>query len=192
MWFNKNSTCLGQTRELNGTSLLEYIDKVNITNTSIMFDDSGGVLGSYEIFNYQATFSSTGDITGYKYVAVGTWLSGKLTIVNDTDMQFGLKSDDSLRREPIKSQCGGCRPGMYVRDIPGSCCALCEPCLGANFSSNPKAITVSLWGRCGETIHFQALSQFPRPQPCTVTPWAIPSLIITYIGVLCVAATAVI
>ena len=99
--FNENSTCLGQTRELNDTSLLEYIDKVNITNTSITFDDSGGVLGSYEICNYQATFSYTGDINGYKYVTVGTWLSGKLTIVNGTDMQFGLKSDGSLRREPM-------------------------------------------------------------------------------------------
>ena len=68
LWLNESGRCLGQSRELNGSSLLEYLDKVNfksITNNNVFFSESGSVLGSYEVLNYQATFSSSGEITGY-------------------------------------------------------------------------------------------------------------------------------
>ena len=146
LWFKNNGTCFGQSRDLNGTTLLEYLSKVHftsITNHSIAFDESGSVQGFYEILNYQATFSADGDVTGYKFVSVGTWASGNdtesLSLRDDVDLQYGLNSDDSLRTEPVESHCGRCSPGTYVRDIAGSCCAICEHCLGSNYSSEPLA-----------------------------------------------------
>ena len=68
LWFKNNGKCFGQSRDLNGTTLLEYLRKVNftsITNHSIAFDELGSVQGFYEILNYQATFSADGDVTGY-------------------------------------------------------------------------------------------------------------------------------
>ena len=55
LWFKNNGTCFGQSRDLNGPTLLEYLSKVNftsITNNSIAFDESGSVQGFYEILNY--------------------------------------------------------------------------------------------------------------------------------------------
>ena len=53
---------VGQTRELNGSVLLEYISKLdfvnNITGNRIMFDSQGNVEGRYEILNYQASGAS--------------------------------------------------------------------------------------------------------------------------------------
>jgi hypothetical protein len=201
LWLNESGRCMGQSRELNGSSLLEYLDKVNfksITNNTVFFSESGSVLGSYEVFNYQASFSSTGDVTGYQLKAVGSWVNGELTIVDDTELQFGLNSDDSLRREPIESQCGGCSPGMYIREIPGACCAICEPCLGANYSSEPSAkqcnsclTTGEMWGN-NPFSGSNSCVAIPETSAMYSDPWAIPSLIIACIGVLCVAATAVI
>ncbi|CAI8045385.1 Metabotropic glutamate receptor 3 [Geodia barretti] len=159
----------------------------------------GSVLGSYEVLNYQASFSSTGDITGYQLRTVGSWVNGELTIiVDDTELQFGLNSDDSLRREPIESQCGGCSPGMYIREIPGACCAICEPCLGANYSSEPSSkqcntclSTGDMWGN-NPFSGSNSCVTIPETSAMYSDPWAIPSLIIACIGVLCVAATAVI
>ena len=198
VWLKENSTCLGQSRHLNGTSLLEYIDKVNITDKPIMFDQSGGVPGSYEVFNYQATFSSPGEITGYQFVSVGSWVNGNLTIANDTELQFGLNNDDSLRRGPIESQCGGCTPGTYVREIPGAFCAICEPCLGANFSSEPLAKQCSsclaggeMWGN-NPFSGSNSCVPVPETSDMYSDPWAIPSLVIACIGVVCVVATAIV
>ena len=201
LWLNESGRCLGQSRELNGSSLLEYLDKVNfksITNNNVFFSESGSVLGSYEVFNYQATFSSSGEITGYKFVSVGSWVNGNLTTANDTELQFGLNNDDSLRRGPIESQCGGCTPGTYVREIPGACCAICEPCLGANFSSEPLAKQCNsclaggeMWGN-NPFSGSNSCVPIPETSAMNSDPWAIPSLVIACIGVVCVAATAIV
>ena len=206
LWFKSNSTCLGQSRELNGTSLLEYLSRVNFTsisNHSIMFDESGSVQGFYEILNYQATFSEDGDITGYQFVSVGTWVSGNASeslSLGVDDLQFGLKPDGSLRTEPVESQCGICGPGMYIREVSGSCCAICEPCLGRNFSSQPKAKQCDsclvegereMWGNTPLT---GSNSCVPIPEISSMhrDPWAIPSLIFASIGLLSVGVATVI
>ena len=203
-WFKENGTCLGQSRELNGSSLLEYLNNVNftsITNHSIIFDDKGSVQGFYEILNYQA--SGDGDKREYHLVSVGTWaginVSEQLMLVDDMDLQFGVNSDGSLRTERDQSQCGGCLPGTFIRDIPESCCDICEPCLGEFYSSEPLAKECSscldeeereMWGN----------SPFTGSNSCVLIPetsamysdiWAIPSLFFGCVGLLCVAATAV-
>ena len=157
--------------------------------------------GFYEIFNYQATFSEVGDITGYKYVSVGTWVSGNLNQpLSLSNVQFGLKPDGSLRTKPVESQCGTCSPGTYIRVIIGSCCGVCEPCLGKNFSSQPNAKQCDsclvkgkreMWGN----------SPFTGSNNCVLIPevsamyenvLAIISLILACAGLLCVIITAII
>ena len=203
LWFRENRTCLGQSRELNGSSLLEYLSKVNftsITENVIAFDESGSVQGSYKILNYQATISDGGEETKYHYESVGTWDNGQLTLREDVELQFGLNSDGSIRYEPIESSCAKCGPGTYTRDIPGSCCSICEPCFGSNYSSEPLARECSnclvegereMWGNNPFTGSNSCVL-IPETSATYSDPWAIPSLILGCIGLLCVAATAVV
>ena len=208
LWFSENATCLGQTRELNGTSLLEYLDDVNftsITNNSITFDESGSVKGYYEILNYQATYSEdSSEVTGYQFVSVGTWVGSntaeKLMLREGVELQFGLESDGSLRSGPIESGCGGCAPGTFVREIPGSCCSICEPCIGKNYSSErlaPRCNTCFVkyvddkWGNSPITGSNSCVP-IPKVSAMYSDPWAIPSLVLACVGLLCVAATAII
>ena len=202
-WIRETRTCLGQSRELNGTSLIEYLTRVNftsITKNSIVFDNTAAVQGFYEILNYQATFSESGDLTGYEYVTVGTWSKGKLNIRTDVDLQFGFNSDGSQRNEPVKSECGGCLPGTYLRDIPESCCDICEPCLGGNYSSTPLAKECSrclipgereMWGNHPFTGS-NGCVLIPETSARYSDPWAILCLLLACSGLVCVVITAMI
>ena len=202
-WMAGTRTCLGQSRELNGPSLMEYLSKVNftsITKHSISFDKAGGVHGLYEIVNYQAMFSESGDLRGYQYVTVGTWRNGKINIRTDVDLQYGLNTDGSQRNKPVKSQCGGCLPGTYIRDIPESCCDICEPCLGSTYSSKPLANKCSnclipgereMWGNNPFTGSNSCVL-IPETSARYSDPWAILSLFLACCGLVCVVVTTVV
>ena len=204
-WFKENGTCSGQSRDLNGASLLEYLGKVNftssITKNSITFDRSGSVQGSYKILNYQASSSEGGQKRRLPiYRTVGTWTNGKLIINDDVEVQFGVNSDGSVRNKPVESSCGKCSPGTYVRQIPGSCCSICEPCLGMNFSSEPLAEECSsclvegereMWGNSPFTGSNRCVL-IPETSAMYSDPWAIPSLFLACVGLLCVAITSAI
>ena len=205
-WLRESATCLGQTRELNGTSLLEYLDKVNFLSTAnktIMFDEFGSVQAVYEILNYQATISEE-NVTEYQFVSVGTWvnsnISEPLTLKENVQLQFGVYDNGTVTTQPKDSKCGSCRPGTYVRNIAESCCNICEPCLGKSFSSGSYAEECSsclvegereMWGN----------NPFTGSNSCVLIPetsamysdhWAIPSLILGCVGLLCVASTSVV
>ena len=199
VWSKNNGKCLGQSRELNGSSLLEFIDKVNftsITNNSITFDNkTGSVQGSYRILNYQLNGKD------YHFVPVGSWVSGELNILSHKDLQFGLNSDTRIPRiYPVASHCGKCGPGTYVREVTGSCCALCEPCLGQNYSSKSQAKECNncltegereMWGN-SPFSGSNSCVLIPETSATYRDPWAIPSLIIACIGLLFVVATTII
>ena len=207
VWFKNNGTCFGQSRDLNGTTLLDYLSTVNftsITSHSVAFDESGSVQGFYEILNYQATLSIDGDVTGYKFVSVGSWVNSNETqslfLLDDVDFQYGFNSDKSLRTEPVQSQCGGCGPGTHVRKISGSCCATCERCLGMNFSSEPLAEECSsclvegereMWGNSPFTGSNSCVL-IPETSAMYSDPWAIPSLFFACVGLVCVTITSAI
>lgn len=176
-WFPENRTCENQTRPLTGAALLEYIgqvDFVSLTRNRVLFDNEGNVEGQYEILNYQVLDGDRrqgggGGVGGggggegreFAFVRVGTWDS---SVVNDSDQQalsldpnvppqHGLTNNtasDIIRDAPI-SQCGRCREGQYRRLVQSSCCGICEPCLGQNYSSGPTATGCGLcpeesWG----------------------------------------------
>ena len=148
-WHPGNRTCSGQNRSLTGQLLLEYIQEVDflsLTDNRVLFDNEGNVEGRYEVLNYQAS-----DATGQRKFAfrrVAVWDS---SITNDTEQQallidpsaefqFGLRdSSDEILTTPPTSQCDRCGSGQYRREVPSSCCGLCEACLGAEFVNDTKA-----------------------------------------------------
>ena len=209
LWFRDNRTCLGQSRQLNGSALLEYLMTVNFTsptNNSIAFDEFGNVAGMYEILNYQAVQSSSGELS-YRFETVGTWDSMNVNTSNakalqlqEVEFQFGLEEDNSIKTSPPSSHCGLCQPGEYIRPVPGSCCSLCEPCVGQNYSDHYLSTECSDCMSVGSRERW-GNNPFSGSNSCVVIPevfvsysdpWAIPSLVIACIGIVCVVATAII
>ncbi|XP_064387120.1 metabotropic glutamate receptor 3-like isoform X2 [Halichondria panicea] len=159
-WDRTNQSCAGQSQQLTGSVLLQYIRQLdfvnNITGNRIIFDSQGNVEGKYEILNYQAN----GDIRNgdYFFSRAGIWDSSvlndsnleALSIVDMQSLQFGIdNSTNSIRRQPQISQCGRCEVGEYRRIVQSSCCGTCDPCVGGNYSSNPMGLQCLQCG--GET-----------------------------------------
>ena len=214
LWFRENGTCLGQSRELNGSALLEYLGAVNLTSltgNSILFDTSGNVEGMYEILNYQATLEPNGELS-YNFQSVGTWdsvssasnssgnNSSALTLFDVDHLQFGLEEDDRIRTSPVVSGCGRCEPGSYVRLVPTSCCSICEPCVGGNYSNQSLASECSeclvdgrreMWGN-NPFVGSNSCVPIPETSIRYSDPWAVPSLVLGSLGLICVAVAAII
>ena len=205
MWFSNNNTCLGQSRSLDGTALLDYLRNVNFTSPTgnlILFNDFGNVNSTYEILNYQAKKSASGELS-YEFQSVGTWGSvnmakGNALYLSGLEFQFGLEENGSIKTRPPPSHCGRCQPGEYIRPIQGSCCSLCEKCLGKNFSEHYRASECSSCEMNGE---MWGNDPFLGSTSCVAVPvvhikysdiWAIPSLILACAGIIAVAATSVI
>lgn len=158
-WYPGIRTCSGQNRSLTGQVLLEYIQEVDfesVTGNRVLFDSEGNVEGRYEILNYQAS-----DVTGgqreYSFRRVAIWDSSitndteqqALLVDTDAEFQFGLQdSTDEILTTPPTSQCDRCGSGEYRREVPSSCCGLCEPCLGAEFVNGTTRATAC--DRCEE------------------------------------------
>ena len=159
MWFRHNRTCASQTRELNGSALLEYISRVNgintITGNNIIFDNQGNVESMYEILNYQAarqrTHGNGNSNIEYFFQQVGTWDS---SVVNDSNLealnltsrqlQFGIDgSSGEILNDPIISQCTQCIPGQYRRVGQSDCCGFCDPCTEDTYSNSTTATECS-------------------------------------------------
>ena len=203
VWYKENATCFGQCRELNGSSLLEYLDKVNftskITNNHITFNEWGSIRGHYEIVNYQASLSRDG-VVRYSLQSVGTWTDNKqLTLKDESHLQFGFGEDGKLRSKPVRSECGRCQPGTYVKSNPSECCIQCGPCLGSNYTSEENAEHCSscfiegekeMWGN-DPLVGSSSCVPIPHKFSYYSAPWAIPSLILTTIGLLCVLFTGI-
>ena len=207
-WFRNNGTCLGQSRELNGSALLEYLMRVNftsITNNHIAFDENGNVRGTYEILNYQASKMPNGGFN-YSFRSVGTWdsdRSQKLNLTGTEFLQFGLDYDDSIRLDSVQSQCGGCGLGEYIQLIQGSCCSICVPCKGSNYSNYSSEVGATECSNCLKDGQREMWGNNPiaGSNSCVLIPersvsygdyWAAPSLVLGCLGLACVAATAVI
>ena len=61
-WTWVNQSCPGQKQELSGSTMLQYLRRVNfvspLTGNRISFDRLGSAAGNYEIINYQAQISN--------------------------------------------------------------------------------------------------------------------------------------
>ena len=158
-WFRNNRTCFNQQRELNGNTLLEYIQRVNFTSPTgnrVTFDSQGNVPGNYDILNYQTTVIGE-QVSTFSLKTLGTWSSFKtggnsLHFSSLIKLQFGFdnKSKQAITSVP-ESQCSRCQPGQFRRLVQSSCCGICDPCLGQQFSNTSIAFNCSVcddesWG----------------------------------------------
>jgi len=120
-WNRVTQSCPGQRQELNGSTLLQYLRRVDfvnpLTGNRVTFDTLGNAAGRYEILNYQAQISN-GHIE-YQFQQVGTWSSSNanasesesLELFEDVTLQFGLNSSGGIIYQPLITQCGRCSPG---------------------------------------------------------------------------------
>ena len=148
-WTWKNQRCPDQKRELDGPTLLEYLRRVDFTNSytgsRVSFDATGSAAGNYEILNYQANV--TNGVTVYGYLRVGTWSSSRinssvsepLELFENVTIQFGVSKSGGIVYQPPVAQCGRCSLGEYRRIVTSSCCGVCDPCLGRDYSDDPSA-----------------------------------------------------
>ena len=205
-WIRTNQSCVGQTRELSGSALLEYIAKLdfinNITGNRIVFDSQGNVEGRYEILNYQA--SGPVGSRDYRFINAGTWDSSvtndsslqALTLNDPQLLQFGINDDKSIRSFPQPSQCGRCEVGQHRKVVQSSCCGFCEPCLGQMYSTDPMSPNCTncsneMWGNnplVGSHFCVPISESFIRHSDL----FSIVVIIFAILGLVAVTATAII
>ena len=145
VWYRENQTCLGQSQKLNGSNVLEYIKKVNFTSPTgneVSFDKHGSVKPKYNIYNYQVLSSCQNCSKSFEIVNVGYWDGNlpqhQLKLNPNITKQFGLNEFDGVIYQ-LRSQCQICSPGYIKREVISSCCGICDPCLGQNYTNNTSS-----------------------------------------------------
>ena len=192
-WNRVTQSCPGQRQELNGSTLLHYLRRVDfvnpLTRNRVTFDTLGNAPGRYEILNYQAQISN--GLIEYGLHQVGMWSSfngseSPLEFFESVTLQFGLNSSGGIILQPPVTQCGRCSLGEFRRSVASSCCGVCDPCLGQNFSDDPTAsscknCSMYMWGNRPTEG-----SSYCVPIPETFLtfdhPWSIVNVILAIFG----------
>ena len=191
-WIHKDRTCIGLKQQLTGSALLDYIQNISftgITGMTVSFDSKGEVEPLYDIVNYVQKNQKA------QLNKIGVWNS----MVNDTkflqinktaQIHFGVDAANRAILQPVESHCGQCKPGQYLRKVPSSCCGLCEPCLGKNFSNTSFADKCSncsaygeMWGN-NPTVGSVRCVPIPQTFLNFTNPWSILIMIMSIIGLI--------
>ena len=202
-WTWVNQSCPGQKRELDGSTLLEYLARVNFTTlftgNRVTFDATGSTAGIYEILNYQANISS--GVTEYGYQQVGTWSSSRiissesesLELFENVTIQFGVNSSGGVVYQPPITQCRQCSLGEYRRVV--SCCGICDPCLGRDYSDELTATSCKTcvnytWGN-NPSEGSSYCVQIPDTYLKFNHPWSIILMLLAILGLVGVTIATV-
>ena len=197
-WYRSNRTCRGQINELNGSSLLSYIQNVSFvspTGKKIQFDSNGNVEGFYEILNYQRINNKQ-----YEFVSAGLWngtvtAGSRLKLNESIVVQFGISENDEILYSR-ESQCQVCQPGEYRRLVIGSCCGTCGNCVGQYYSNSTQTMECSTcpsgsWGNdplVGSTGCVDIAESFLEYS----NPWAITLILLALIGILVIVFVSIV
>ena len=204
-WSWVNQSCPGQRRELSGSTMLQYLQRVDfvspLTGNRIAFDPTGSAAGNYEILNYQANV--TNGVTEYGYLRVGTWSNSRINIskplkfFTNVTLQFRLDNSMSIVYQPPVTQCGSCVQGDYLRQVD-SCCGICEPCLGRNYSDDPTATSCKTcpmsnftWGN-NPTEGSSHCVPIPETYLKFNHPWSVIIMVLAVLGLVSVSAATVV
>ncbi len=138
IWDSSTQSCVGQTKLLNGTELRNYLQNVNFTSPSgntVYFDTNGNVEAQYKIVNFQLNNNNQ----QYEFVEIGDWIESadiqRHTLYSDTTIQFGINQTSGTPLLSIESQCQQCPSGSIQVPVQSSCCGICSPCLGMNYTN---------------------------------------------------------
>ena len=145
VWYKINQTCVGQANEtrLNGKVLLKYLSNVSFTSPTgnkVSFNKFGYVESNYIFYNYQSKLSCSNCSSTNEFVTVAYWNGSintsqeRITFIPNIQLQFGLNKSGHIVYE-LKSQCQVCNPGFVRREVVSSCCGICDPCLGQNYTN---------------------------------------------------------
>ena len=209
VWNHTDNRCNGQKRQLNGSALREYIADVQfyspLTGNTVQFDSEGNVNGRSDIWNYNSRFglfkAGIWDSSAAGETRSGINVSG-VSPLNFTDvstLNFGIDQNGHNVHEPPESHCGRCVPGQYRRPVTSSCCSICEPCLGQNFSSehlSPSCTNCSVLGP-----HMWGNNPLQGSNGCVAIvetfitfsdPWSIVVIIIGILGLLSATVTGIV
>ena len=204
-WIPENRTCVGFTQQLTGSLLLKYISNTSFIGSSGMmvnFDSEGGVQPLYDIVNYRQVNNEV------KLDKIGTWNSMRnsgnsyvteyLHIYDDIQIHFGVDELGEAIVQPTESQCGRCEHGEYLREVPSSCCGLCEPCLGQSFSnssSTTECLNCSslgdLWGN-NPTTGSSGCVPIPQIFLDFSDPWSIVIMCASALGLVLLISVVII
>ena len=96
----------------------------------------------YNIYNYQVLSSCQNCSKSFEIVNIGYWDGNlpqhQLKLNPDITKQFGLNEFDDVIYQ-LKSQCQICSPGCIKREVRSSCCGICDPCLGQNYTNTTSS-----------------------------------------------------
>ena len=204
-WTWANQSCPGQKRELSGLTLLQYLRKVDfvnpLTGKRVAFDSLGNAAGMYEILNYQAEISN--GVTQYSYRQVGKWSSTRinssesegLELFDNMTLQFGMNNSEGIVYQLPITQCGRCSLGEYRRTVASSCCGVCDPCLGRNYSDEPSATSCQtcpmfMWGN-NPTEGSSDCVPIPKTYLKFNHPWSVVLMVLAILGLLGVSVVTI-
>ena len=140
-WNSATQTCTGQSKQLTGEELRNYLQNVNFTSPSgnrIIFDAFGNIEGHYSIVNFQKINDNE-----FEYVSAGLWgadSAGNFKLrLEEISFQFGIDSASGEPLSAIESQCQQCPMGQIKVLVQSACCGTCAPCRGDNFTNSSTA-----------------------------------------------------
>ena len=141
-WNDTIRNCEGQMTSLDGPTLVEYLKNVSFTSPTgirVEFDETGSTNGIYKLENYQRVNDMP---ETYKFRTVGVWdgtqtTSSKLDIYENVSVQFGIHSNNTPANV-MHSQCQQCSSGSVTVSIQSSCCGICSPCIGQNYTPSTE------------------------------------------------------
>uniref|UniRef100_A0A8B9RLF8 Glutamate receptor, metabotropic 4 n=1 Tax=Astyanax mexicanus TaxID=7994 RepID=A0A8B9RLF8_ASTMX len=163
---------------VNGTLLLQYIRKVNITVTSgnpVQFNENGDAPGRYDIFQYQ--LNQTANQTA-EYKIIGSW-TDKLNL-NMSVVQW----PGGVRQVPSSTCSQPCKPGWRKKVVKGiPCCWHCERCDGYQYQADQFTCKMCRFDMRPNKNH-TACQPIPIIQLEWSSPWVVISVLIAVLGIM--------
>ncbi|KAL7832930.1 hypothetical protein SRHO_G00299480 [Serrasalmus rhombeus] len=160
---------------VDGTLLLKYIRKVNITVTAgnpVQFNENGDAPGRYDIFQYQLANQTA------EYKIIGSW-TDKLNL-NMSMVQW----PGGVQQVPSSTCSQPCKPGWRKKIVKGiPCCWHCERCDGYQYQADAFTCKTCRFDMRPNKNHTDCLL-IPIIQLEWSSPWAVIQVLIAVLGIM--------
>ncbi|XP_053152376.1 metabotropic glutamate receptor 7 isoform X3 [Hemicordylus capensis] len=159
-----------------GKRLLKYIRSVNFNGsagTPVMFNKNGDAPGRYDIFQYQATNTST---PGYRLI--GQWTDDLQ--LNMDEMQWGK----GMKKIPTSVCSLPCKPGERKKVMKGmKCCWQCELCNGYQYQFDEESCQLCSYDQ-RPNENRTGCSPIPIVKLEWHSPWAVIPVFLAMLGII--------
>ena len=199
VWYRANYSCKGQTRALNGPTMLEYIANTSFYSTftgrTVEFNQEGNIKdGSYDVFNFQSVL----DGNNFNLKKIGKWEVNKALKLDET-IQFGLNATGGTVFTLPVTKCDRCDPGQFLNP-DSSCCGTCHPCTGQqysndSFSRNCSTCDKFMWGNNPtgkDNVGSSSCTYLNSTSHKLSYAWSIVMVLLSLVGLIAVVVMAVV